>query len=78
MHYTERVNAELHDLLEKYEAEYFQSQVGYGFSFVFARVRLRRSWALPTLPARNAARRASWRRTARPQRRALRASRPTS
>ncbi|GLI68958.1 hypothetical protein VaNZ11_013486 [Volvox africanus] len=26
VHYTERVNAELHDLLEKYEAEYFQAQ----------------------------------------------------
>ncbi|KXZ56705.1 hypothetical protein GPECTOR_1g635 [Gonium pectorale] len=26
VHYLERVNAELHDLLEKYEAEYFQSQ----------------------------------------------------
>ncbi|KAG2443036.1 hypothetical protein HYH02_009451 [Chlamydomonas schloesseri] len=26
IHYTERVNAELHDLLDKYEAEYFQSQ----------------------------------------------------
>jgi hypothetical protein len=26
IHYTERVNAELHDLLEKYEMEYFQAQ----------------------------------------------------
>ncbi len=29
IHYTERVNAELHDLLDKYEAEYFQSQASH-------------------------------------------------
>lgn len=27
MHYVERVNAELHELLEKYEAEFFQQQL---------------------------------------------------